>query len=139
VIAAESAKFMSAAVRVGMAPDAGSSVTLPQIVGVRKALEIFLTNPTLSATDAYEIGLITKVVPDDDLQSEALKLARTIAEGAPLAMAATKRLGWSGIGGRVEAQLPEEARTVSELSGTADSREGLAAVLERRTPKFIGR
>jgi 2-(1,2-epoxy-1,2-dihydrophenyl)acetyl-CoA isomerase len=139
VIAAESAKFMSAAVRVGMAPDAGSSVTLPQIVGVRKALEIFLTNPTLTAADALDIGLITRVVPDDQLHEETLKVARTIAAGAPLAMAATKRLVWSGIGGRVEAQLPEEARTVSELSGTADSREGLAAVLERRTPKFTGR
>jgi 2-(1,2-epoxy-1,2-dihydrophenyl)acetyl-CoA isomerase len=102
-------------------------------------LEIFLTNPTLSAADALDIGLITRVVPDDQLQDEVLKVARTIAAGAPLAMAATKRLVWTGLGGRVEAQLPEEARTVSELSGTADSREGLAAVLERRTPKFIGR
>jgi len=139
VIATESASFMSAAVRVGMAPDAGSSVTLPQIVGVRKALEIFLTNPTLSAADALEIGLITRVVPDDRLLDEVLTVARTIAAGAPLAMAATKRLVWTGLGGRVEAQLPEEARTVSELSGTADSREGLAAVLERRTPHFTGR
>jgi len=139
VIAAESAKFMSAAVRVGMAPDAGSSVTLPQIVGLRKALEIFLTNPTLSAADALDIGLITRMVPDDALQDEALELARTLAASAPLALAATKRLVWSGLGGRVEAQLPEEARTVSALSGTADSREGLAAVLERRKPHFIGR
>jgi 2-(1,2-epoxy-1,2-dihydrophenyl)acetyl-CoA isomerase len=139
VIAAESSKFMSAAVRVGMAPDAGSSVTLPQIVGVRKALEIFLTNPTLSAADALEIGLITKVVADDALHDEAQALARTLAASAPLALAATKRLVWSGLGARVEAQLPEESRTVSALSGTADSREGLAAVLERRTPTFTGR
>jgi 2-(1,2-epoxy-1,2-dihydrophenyl)acetyl-CoA isomerase len=54
-------------------------------------------------------------------------------------MAATKRLVWSGLGGRVEAQLPEEARTVAELSGTADALEGLAAVIERREPRFTGR
>jgi 2-(1,2-epoxy-1,2-dihydrophenyl)acetyl-CoA isomerase len=138
VMAASSAKFMSGATRVGMAPDAGSSVTLPQIVGVRKAMEIFLTNPTLTAADALDIGLVTRVVPDDRLLDEALDLARTLAAGAPRAQAATKRLVWSGIGARVEAQLPEEARTVAELSGTADAREGLAAVIERRRPVFGG-
>jgi 2-(1,2-epoxy-1,2-dihydrophenyl)acetyl-CoA isomerase len=139
VIAAESAKFLAGATRVGMAPDAGASVTLPQLVGLRKALEIALTNPTLSAKEALEIGLITKVVPDAALLEEALVLAGTLAAGAPLALAATKRLLWSGLGSRVEAQLSEEARTVSELSGTADSREGLAAVIERRSPVFTGK
>ena len=139
VVAAESAKFLAGATRVGMAPDAGASVTLPQLVGMRKAMEIALTNPTLSAKEALEIGLITKVVPDAALLEEALALAGTLASGAPLALAATKRLLWSGLGGRVEAQLPEEARTVSELSGTADSREGLAAVIERRPPVFTGK
>lgn len=131
VVAGESARFMSGAARVGMAPDGGSSVTLTQLVGVRKAMEILLLNPTLTAADALEIGLVTRVVADDELQGEGLASAR--------ALGATKRLVWSGLGNRVEAQLPEEARTVSELSGTADAREGLAAVLERRTPKFTGR
>jgi 2-(1,2-epoxy-1,2-dihydrophenyl)acetyl-CoA isomerase len=121
-----------------MAPDAGSSVTLPQIVGARKAMEIFLTDPTLTATEAAEIGLITRVVADDTLHDEALAAARTLAARAPRALGATKRLVWSGLGHRVEAQLPEEARTVSELSGTADAREGLAAVLEQRQPHFTG-
>jgi 2-(1,2-epoxy-1,2-dihydrophenyl)acetyl-CoA isomerase len=138
VVAAESARFMSGATRVGMAPDAGSTVTLAQIVGVRKAMEIFLTNPTLTAAEALEIGLITRVVPDAALQDEALALARSLAAGAPRAQAATKRLVWAGLGGRVEAQLPEEARTVAELSGTGDAREGLAAVIERRLPVFTG-
>lgn len=139
VIAAESARFMPGATRVGMAPDAGATVTLPRIVGVRKALEIFLTNPTLSAAEALRIGLVTRVVADDDLHETALSMARELAAGAPRALAATKRLVWSGLGGRVEAQLPEEARTVAELSGTADAREGLAAVIERRAPRFSGR
>lgn len=139
VIAAESAKFMSGAARVGMAPDAGSSATLPQLVGLRKAMEILLLNPTLSAAEAAEIGLITRVVPDAELPEAALATARTIAAGAPKALGAIKRLVWSGLGNRVEAQLPEEARTVAELSGTADAREGLAAVIERRPPRFTGR
>jgi 2-(1,2-epoxy-1,2-dihydrophenyl)acetyl-CoA isomerase len=139
VVAAESAQFMSGAVRVGMAPDAGVSVTLTQLVGLRKAMEILLTNPTLTAAEALEIGLLTKVVPDDALIDTALGLARTLAASAPKAIAATKRLLWSGVGASLEAQLPEEARTVSELSGTADAREGLAAVLERRAPVFTGK
>ncbi|MER5674690.1 MULTISPECIES: enoyl-CoA hydratase/isomerase family protein [Pseudonocardia] len=139
VLAGESARFMSGAARVGMAPDGGSSVTLPQLVGLRKAMEILLLNPTLTAAEAAEIGLITRVVADDALHDEALAVARTLAAGAPRALGAVKRLVWSGLGNRVEAQLPEEARTVSELSGTADAREGLAAVLERRSPRFTGR
>ncbi|MFF7647165.1 enoyl-CoA hydratase-related protein [Streptomyces canus] len=139
VVATESARFMSGAVRVGMAPDAGVSVTLTQLVGLRKAMEILLTNPTLTAAQALQAGLLTKVVPDDRLQDETRTLARTLAACAPQAIAATKRLLWNGVGAALEARLSEEARTVSELSGTADAREGLAAVIERRAPKFTGR
>jgi 2-(1,2-epoxy-1,2-dihydrophenyl)acetyl-CoA isomerase len=139
VIAAESAKFLSGATRVGMVSDAGVSVTLPRIVGLRKAMEIVLTNPVLSAAQALEIGLVTRVVADDRLEEEALALARTLAAGAPRALAAAKRLLWDGLGSTVEARLPEEARVVAELSGTADAREGLAAVIEKRRPRFAGR
>ena len=138
VVAAESARFMSGAVRVGMAPDAGSSVTLAQVVGLRKAMEILLTNPVLTAADALEIGLVTRVVPDADLESEVMALARELAAGAPHGLAATKRLVWDGLGASVESRLSEEARTVSELGRTADAREGLAAVIDRREPKFTG-
>lgn len=138
VVAAESARFMSGAVRVGMAPDAGTTVTLTQLVGLRKAMEILLTNPTLSAAEALELGLVTRVVPDGDLLDEALRLAGVLARSAPLALAATKRLVWAGVGASLHSQLPEEARIVSELSGTADAREGLAAVIERRAAHFNG-
>ena len=139
VIAGRSAKFMSGAVRVGMAPDAGVSVTLTQLVGLRKATEILLTNPTLTANDALAIGLLTKVVDDDAVESEALAYAKQFTDMAPKAVGATKRLLWGGVGATIADRLPEEARTVSALSGTADSLEGLAAVIERRSPKFVGR
>ncbi|WP_055476715.1 enoyl-CoA hydratase/isomerase family protein [Gordonia sp. HS-NH1] len=138
VIAARSARIFSGAVRVGMAPDGGATVTLAQIVGVRKALEILLTNPTLTAAEAREIGLVNEVVDDAELDTRVTELATTITTLPPLAVAATKRLVWDGIGSPVESRLGEEARVVSALSGTADSLEGLAAVIERRTPKFIG-
>ncbi|MEN1579707.1 enoyl-CoA hydratase-related protein [Pseudomonas aeruginosa] len=139
VVAGRSAKFLAGATRVGMAPDAGVSVTLARLVGLRKATEILLTNPVIDAQQALELGLINRIVEDDELQASALSWAREIAAGAPLALAATKRLLWSGLGLGVEACLPEESRTVSELSGTADAREGLAAVIERRKAEFIGR
>lgn len=139
VVAAQSAKFFSGAVRVGMAPDGGSSVTLAQLVGLRQALRILLTNPTLSATEAADIGLITEVVEDDDLVGRAESIAADLAAMPTLALSATKRLVWSGVGASIEARLPEESRTVSELSGTADALEGLRAVIERRPPKFVGR
>jgi 2-(1,2-epoxy-1,2-dihydrophenyl)acetyl-CoA isomerase len=138
VVAAESARFFSGAVRVGMAPDAGTTVTLTQLVGLRRAMQILLTNPTLTAAQACDLGVVTEVVPDGGLAARVDELAAELAASAPLALAATKRLVWGGVGATVHERLPEEARTVSELSGTADAREGLAAVIERRPPKFSG-
>lgn len=138
VVAGESARFLLGATRVGMAPDAGGSVTLARIVGLRKAMEIALTNPTLTAAQALELGIVNRVVADDAVRAEGMAWARDLAQGATRALAATKRLLWDGIGSTVEARLPDESRTVSELSGTTDAREGLAAVLEKRRPKFSG-
>src|SRR3546814_8713919 len=76
-------------------------------------------------------------LPDDALAAEAKNLAAFYAAGAPLALSAAKRLLWNTI--EVERALPEEARTVSSLSATADSREGLAAVIEKRKPVYHGR
>lgn len=139
VVAAESAKFLAGATRVAMVPDAGVSVTLTQLVGLRRATEILMLNPTITAAEAKEMGLITRVVPDDSLHIEALSLARQLAAGAPAALANTKRLLWSGIGQGVEAAMPEENSTQATLSGMADAREGLAAVIEKRAPRFTGR
>jgi 2-(1,2-epoxy-1,2-dihydrophenyl)acetyl-CoA isomerase len=138
VIAGTSARFMAGATRVGMAPDGGASVVLQRLIGLRRAADMLLTNRQVSAAEALQIGLVTKVVPDEGLATETLALARTIAAGAPKALAATKRLLWNGVGLSVEACLPEEARTVAELSATADALEGLRAVIEKRAPQFRG-
>ncbi|WP_440641431.1 enoyl-CoA hydratase/isomerase family protein [Bradyrhizobium sp. PUT101] len=139
VIAAESAQFLAGATRVAMAPDAGVSVTLSRLVGLRRAMSILLTNPVIPAAEALYLGIVNKVVPDNELADASLTLARELAAGAPKALAATKRLVWAGTGTSIEQCLSEEARTVAELSGMADAREGLAAVIERRKPKFTGR
>lgn len=136
VIAGQGAKFMAGATRVGMAPDGGASVTLPYLIGFRRAMELMLSNRIVAADEALEIGLINQVVPDEELDATAATLVARYAIGAPLAQAATKRLLWNTL--VVERALPEEARTVSLLSATADSREGLAAVIEKRQPTFRG-
>jgi 2-(1,2-epoxy-1,2-dihydrophenyl)acetyl-CoA isomerase len=122
-----------------MAPDGGSSVTLAQLVGLRQALRILLTNPTLTADEAADIGLITEVVPAEQLTERAERIAADLAAMPTLALSATKRLVWAGVGASIEERLPEESRIVSELSGTADALEGLHAVIERRPPRYTGR
>jgi len=139
VIAAQSAKFLAGATRVGMAPDAGLSVTLPRLIGVRKAAELLLMNTPVTADEALSSGLINRVVPDAELSTAALAYAEKLAAGAPLALAATKRLLWAGVGASVEAAMPEESRTVADLCRSADVHEGLAAVIEKRAARFSGK
>lgn len=139
VVAAESARFRSGVALVGMAPDAGVSVTLTQLVGLRKAQEILLTSTVVSAAEALRIGLVTTVVPDEELEGATGELADRVAALPPRAVAGIKRLIWEGVGAGVPARLADESRTVSELSGTEDALEGLAAIVERRTPRFVGR
>ena len=139
VVAGASAKFLAGATRVAMVPDAGVSVTLTQLVGLRKATEILMLNPVITAREALDMGLITRVVDDDKLVDEAFALARQLAAGAPAALAGTKRLLWNGLGSSVDACMPEENRMQAHLSGMADAREGLAAVIEKRAPTFTGR
>ncbi len=139
VVAGQTAKFFSGAVRVGMAPDGGSSVTLTQLIGLRQTLRLLLLNPTIGASEACDLGLVTEVVADDALSARAEEIAATLTALPTLALSATKRLVWNGVGASVEQRLAEESRTVSELSGTSDALEGLRAVIERRTPRFTGR
>ena len=139
VLAGPRARFMLGATRVGMAPDAGLSLTLTRLVGLRQALSLALLNPMLDASQALELGLVSEVLADEEaLWERGLEVARTLAAGPPLAQAQTKRLLWRGLSRVLPESLADEALTVSELSGTADAREGLEAVIERRDPRFTG-
>jgi 2-(1,2-epoxy-1,2-dihydrophenyl)acetyl-CoA isomerase len=139
VLAAESARFTLAYSRVGLTPDGSSTYYLPRIVGVRRALELALTNRTLSAREAEAMGIVTRVVPDAELNGEAQKLARELAQGATNAYGGIKRLMYAAANTTLDEQMELETEYIADCARTADAREGIAAFLAKRAPKFTGR
>src|SRR5436853_691037 len=138
VIAAESAKFAMAYTRAGLSPDGGSTYFLPRIVGVRRALELALTNRVLSAREASEWGLVTRVVADGELMTQAGALAAELAGGATQAYGAAKRLLHHSFTESLETQMELEAQAIAAQARGANAREGIAAFIAKRSPKFGG-
>lgn len=139
VLAAESARFTMAYTKVGLTPDGSSTYFLPRLVGLRRALELTLTNRVLSAEEALDWGIVSRVVPDGKLVEEAETLATDLASGATAALGASKRLLYGGWTETLETQLEHESQAISDISRTADGREGIAAFLDKRAPSFEGR
>jgi 2-(1,2-epoxy-1,2-dihydrophenyl)acetyl-CoA isomerase len=138
VLAGASSKFVMAYTAIGLTPDGSGTWSLPRVVGMRRALELVLTNRRLSAEEAVDEGIATRVVPDDQLAEEALALARTLAAGPTGAFGAAKRLLWESVGHDLEAQLALETQSLAAAAGSADGREGIAAFLAKRPPNFTG-
>jgi 2-(1,2-epoxy-1,2-dihydrophenyl)acetyl-CoA isomerase len=138
VIAGESAKFTMAYTKVGLTPDGSSSYFLARLVGLRRAKEMALLNPVLSARQALEWGLINRVVPDEQVVPAALELAKQLAHGPTLAFGEAKRLILSGATESLESQMERESRAIAAMAGSADGREGIAAFLGKRRPQFTG-
>jgi len=135
-LAGKSAKFTAAYTAVGLTPDAGTTFLLPRAVGHKRAMELFITNRVLDAAQALEWGLVNQIVDDGELGETAAALAQRLAAGPAGAFGGVKRLlaeaepGW-------EAQLAREGRSIAARAETDEGREGIAAFLEKRTPKFI--
>jgi 2-(1,2-epoxy-1,2-dihydrophenyl)acetyl-CoA isomerase len=138
-IAAESAKFTMAYTKVGLAPDGSSSYFLARMVGLRRAKEMALLNPVLSARQAMEWGFINQVVADDQVLHEALKVAHHLAKGPTQCIGETKRLILSGATESLESQMERESRAIAAMAGSADGREGVAAFIAKRIAEFKGR
>jgi 2-(1,2-epoxy-1,2-dihydrophenyl)acetyl-CoA isomerase len=137
-VAAASATFTSAYTAVGLSPDGGSTWFLPRLVGARRAAELMLTNVRVDAQAAADAGIVTRVVPDDELDSEVERVASSLAEGSVRAHGAVKRLLAGSAGATLDAQLADEAATIAELAAGHDGREGVAAFLAKRPPRFEG-
>ena len=138
VLASEEARFTMAYTAAGLAPDSAATFYLPRLVGLRRALELTLTNRRLSAQEALDWGIVNRLLPAEMLQEEALALARQLAAGPTRAYAAAKRLLQRSLDHSLETQLEDEAQAIAATSVTADAREGIRAFLEKRPPQFRG-
>jgi 2-(1,2-epoxy-1,2-dihydrophenyl)acetyl-CoA isomerase len=138
-IAASSAKFTMAYTKAGLVPDGGSSYFLARIVGLRRAKEMALLNPVLSAEKAMEWGLVNRVVADDQVLSAALEIAHQLAKGPTRSFGETKRLILTGATESLESQMERESRLIAAMADSADGREGIAAFVAKRIPDFKGK
>ncbi|MFN8037463.1 MAG: enoyl-CoA hydratase-related protein [Acidimicrobiia bacterium] len=138
VVAAESAKFVVAYTGIGVTPDASTSYFLPRLVGRRRAVELTLTNRVLRAPEALGWGLVTRVVPDAQLEEESRGLAASIAAGPTRAFGAASELLRRSWTSTLETQMEHESLALRDIARTADAREGLAAFVEKRPARFAG-
>src|SRR5438094_60153 len=138
-LASEHAKFGQPEVQLGIAPGYGGTQRLPRIVGKGNALYLILTAEMIDAQEAYRIGLVNKVVPAGELLATTEKIVRGILAMGPLAV----RLALEAVDQGLEMTLDEglllEANHFGLLAATRDMKEGLAAFLEKRAPRFEGR
>ena len=138
VVAAESASFVEAFVRRGIAPDAAGAWLLTRLVGLTKAKEMFFFGDAVSATEAARLGMVTKVVPDNELASCVDELANRLAVAPTRAIAITKFLTNRALDVDRTQALHDEAMGQELVTYTEDMREGIAAFVERREPNFKG-
>jgi 2-(1,2-epoxy-1,2-dihydrophenyl)acetyl-CoA isomerase len=138
VIASESAKFTMAYTKAGLTPDGSSTFYLPRIVGPRRAMELAILNPLLTAKQALDLGIVTRMVPDGELAATATAFAEELARGPTLAYRGVKRLLIDSAVAGLEEQMGRETETICATAWTKDAREGIAAFVEKRAPKFTG-
>lgn len=138
VIAAESARFNQAFIRIGLTPDCGGTFMLPRLVGWKRATELLFTGELVSAKAAAEMGMINSVTPDDELMSRAMAMAEKLAQAPTAAIAEIKKLLEASATNDLRSHLDLERETQIESGKTKDFVEGVSAFLEKRPPRFVG-
>ncbi len=139
MLAARSARFIQSFARLGLVPDSGGTYFLPRRVGTARAMGLALLGEPLSAEQAAAWGLIWAVHEDDELQPAASELAERLAAGPTAGLAAIKRALGASLGNTLGQQLDLERDLQRECGRTRDYREGVAAFMEKRAPRFEGR
>lgn len=138
VIACESAKFIQSFINIGLIPDTGGTYFLPRIVGFHRATALMMLGDKLTAQEAKELGLVYKVCADDALYSEAMQLAKRMAQMPTRGLGLTKKALNYSLSNDLEGQLEVERDLQGEAGRTEDNAEGITAFLEKRSPIFIG-
>lgn len=139
VVAAEDAVFTVGYGALGLTADGGTTWFLPRLVGMRRAQEMFLLNRRLTATEALELGLVTRIVPAGRVDAEATSIAGRLAAGPTRALGGIRRLLRQSFETGLAAQLADEKASIADVAGSADAHEGIQAFTERREPRFSGR
>jgi enoyl-CoA hydratase/carnithine racemase len=137
-VASPDARFTSNFVKLGFHPGFGVTHTLPRLIGEQKAALMCLTGRRVKAEEALAWGLVDEMVPLEELQAAALRLASEIAENAPLAVQATRATLRAGLAEAVKSQTDHEMKEQTWLRATKDFAEGVRAVNERRVGNFVG-
>jgi enoyl-CoA hydratase/3-hydroxyacyl-CoA dehydrogenase len=135
-LAAESASFGQPEINLGIIPGFGGTQRLPRIIGEAKALEMNLTGDPISGQEAYDLGLVTRLVPDHELFDTALNWARKLAAQPPLAIEQIKRVSAAG---DLDAGIESEKQGFATVFASADAREGISAFMQKRTARFEGK
>jgi 2-(1,2-epoxy-1,2-dihydrophenyl)acetyl-CoA isomerase len=139
ILASDKAKFIAAYTASGLTPDGSSTFFLAKHVGLLRAKELLLTNRLLSAQEACDWGMVTRVLPAENLMDEARKLATSFAVGPTRAFGGLKQLLQTAYSDPMETQLERETRSISQMMRTHDGPHGLNAFLNKQKPQFKGR
>ena len=139
VVAAESARLTMAYSRIAATPDGSSSYFLPRLIGLRRAMELYFTNRVLTAREALEWGLVTRVVPDAELAAAVAALAGELAQGPSKAFGGAKRLFHQATWESLETQMELEAQAIAASGHTEDFKNGVTAFARKQAPTFHGR
>jgi enoyl-CoA hydratase len=139
IVASESAKFGQPEITIGVIPGAGGTQRLTRAVGKAIAMEMILNNRTLTAQEAYQFGLVNRVVAVEGYLNEALKLAEEIASRAPLAVRAAKKMINQSYELSLSEGLAEEKQVFYNLFASEDQKEGMKAFIEKRQPEWKGK
>ena len=139
VVASSTARFSEIFARRGLSLDFGGSWLLPRRIGMHRAKELALLAEIIGANDAFEMGLVNRVLPDSEVDAFVDNWARKLAVGPPIALAQTKRLLNNSLNVTLEEALDDEAAAQTINFATSDTAEAMRAFIEKREPKFTGR
>jgi enoyl-CoA hydratase len=139
IVASESAKFGQPEINIGVIPGAGGTQRLTRAVGKAIAMEMILNDRRLTAQEAYQFGMVNRVVPVENYLEEALKLAQEIASRAPVAVRAAKKMINQAYERTLSEGLAAEKQEFYNLFATEDQKEGMQAFVEKRPPQWKGK